>query len=131
MSAAFPCGTLTIIPSQRGKITVSGMTGLSIGVFRFDSDPIGTAIVKFRGVNAGSEIRVYLTDGSEAAGVESCDADHSLTWSAYASGSVNNTVIIRIIHPSFRIKEFTYETQNGSQQIPIQQEPDKWYLNPA
>ena len=93
-------------------------------------DPIGSATVTFSGVNAGSEIRVYLSDMTEVAGVESGAADQSLSWDVYAPGSPNNTVRIVIIHPSYKIKEFTYTATAGSQNIPVQQEPDKWYSNP-
>lgn len=93
-------------------------------------DPVGSATVTFAGVNAGSEIRVYLSDMTEVAGVESGAADQSLSWDVYAPGSPNNTVRIVIIHPSYKIKEFTYTATAGSQNIPAQQEPDKWYSNP-
>lgn len=93
-------------------------------------DPIGLATVTFAGVNAGSEIRVYLSDMTEVAGVESGAADQSLSWDVYAPGSPNNAVRIVIIHPSYKIKEFTYTATAGSQNIPVQQEPDKWYSNP-
>ena len=94
------------------------------------TDPVGTATVTFAGVNAGSEIRVYLPDGTEAAGVESCDANHVLTWSVYAPGSSNNTVTIRIVNTAYKIKEFSYTSVAGAQSLPVQQEADKWYVNP-
>ena len=102
----------------------------SFGAFRLPTDPIGATTVTFDGVNAGSEIRVYLSDGSEAAGVEMCDDNHVLTWSVYASGSADNTVRIVIVHPDYKIKEFSYTSRVGAQSIPVQQEPDKWYSNP-
>lgn len=97
---------------------------------RLPAESIGTTNVTFDGVNAGSEIRVYLPDATEVAGVESCDADHVLTWGVYATGSANNTVRVVIVHPSYRIKEFTYTASAGAASIPVQQEPDKWYSNP-
>jgi hypothetical protein len=54
-----------------------------------------------------------------------------LSWSVYSSGSPNNTVRIVIVHPNYKIKEFTYTAQAGNQSIPVQQEADKWYSNPA
>ncbi|MBK7002117.1 MAG: hypothetical protein IPH35_19795 [Rhodoferax sp.] len=116
------------LPSNRG---VFGSTGLIL--FQRQSlptDPIGTTTVTFAGVNAGSEIRVYLPDGTETAGVESCDANHVLTWSVYASGSSNNTVTIRIVNTAYKIKEFSYTSVAGTQSLPVQQEADKWYVNP-
>jgi hypothetical protein len=95
------------------------------------SDPIGTTVVTFSGVNANSEIRVYLPDTTEAAGIENCIADQVLSWSVYAPGSANNTARIVIIHPDYKIKEFTYISSIGNQSIPVQPERDKWYSNPA
>lgn len=95
------------------------------------NDPIGTTTVTFDGVNAGSEIRIYLPDGTEVAGVETCEANHILTWSVYAHGSPNNTVRIVIVHLDYKIKEFIYVSRIGAQSIPVQQEPDKWRSNPA
>lgn len=94
------------------------------------TDPIGTTSVTFDGVPAGSEIRVYLPDMTEAAGVESCNANHVLTWQIYAAGSPNNTVRIVIIDMAHRIKEFIYTSKPGAQSIPVQAENDRWYSNP-
>jgi hypothetical protein len=121
--------TVVEVWSARGP-----MKPQTCGVFakqRLSTDPIGTATVTFSGINADSEIRIYLPDGTEAAGVENCDADHVLTWDAYSQGNANNTVTIRIVHPDYEIQEFTYTTQVGNQSIPIQQLPDRWYSNPA
>ncbi|MCL5460319.1 hypothetical protein M3M33_16905, partial [Loigolactobacillus coryniformis] len=62
---------------------------------------------------------------------ETCSADHVLAWSVYSPGSSNNTVRIVIVHPDYKIKEFNYLSSVGSQSLPIQQERDKWYSNPA
>lgn len=129
MTTCLPCGEVTIMPSRRG--VMAGYGALSLGVCRWPTDPIGTTTVTFDGVNAGSEIRVQLPDLSEAAGVETCDDNHVLTWSVYASGSANNTVRIVIVHPDYKIKEFSYTSRVGAQSVPVQQEPDKWYSNPA
>ena len=97
---------------------------------RYATDPIGTTTVTFSGVNAGSEIRVYLPDGTALAGVESCDANHVLTWDVYPAGA-NSTVTIRIVNTAYRIKEFTYTPTVGAASLPVQQEVDKWYSNPV
>ena len=111
--------------------TNRGFFGHTVSVQRLPTEPIGTTTVAFDGVHAGSEIRVQLHDSSEAAGVETCDDNHALTWSVYASGSANNTVRIVIVHPDYKIKEFSYTSLVGAQSIPVQQEHDKWYSNPA
>lgn len=128
---------MSSIPTPYGSISSWGRgktIGLPIGaagVFRLPSDPSGQATVTFLDVNAGSEIRVYLGDMTELAGIESCAADQVLSWDSYPYGNPNNLVRIVIVHPSYRIKEFTYLSQTGNQSIPVQQEPDKWYSNPA
>ena len=76
--------------------------GAVIGRLRLPTDPIGTTTVTFDGVMAGSEIHVYLPDGTELTGVESCDANHALTWPVYVPGSANNTVSITIIKRGLR-----------------------------
>ena len=129
MSAGIPTPSLQMFPAARGKTISRG--GITLGVCRLPTDPIGTTTVIFDGVHAGSEIRIQLPDLSEAAGVETCDDNHALTWSVYASGSANNTVRIVIVHPDYKIKEFSYTSRVGAQSIPVQQEPDKWYSNPA
>jgi hypothetical protein len=101
------------------------------GIQRLPTDPIGTTVVTFSGVQADSEIRVFFPDGTEAAGVELCDADHVLTWNVYSSGSANNTVRVVVVHPDYKIKEFSYTAGLGSASLPIQQEIDKWYSNPV
>lgn len=108
-----------------------GRHGLSFQYKRLPTEAVGTCSVTFSGVNAGSEIRVYLPGAVEAAGVENCAADHTLTWNAFSAGNPNNTVRIVIIHPDYKIKEFEYVSSVGSQSIPVQQERDKWYSNPV
>lgn len=104
--------------------------GVSTAIERLPTEPVGTTTVTFDGINAGSEIRVYLPDGTEAAGIESCAADQVLSWSVYAPGSPNNTVTVRIVHPFYKIKEFDYTASTGAVSLPVQQEIDKWYSNP-
>lgn len=129
MTIGCPSPFVTKMGLTRGKIAPS-LVGAS-GMVAWPTDPIGSTTVSFDGVHAGSEIRVQLPDLSEAAGVETCDDNHVLTWSVYASGSANNTVRIVIVHPDYKIKEFSYTSRVGAQSIPVQQEIDKWFSNPA
>ena len=106
-----------------------GLEGADIGAFEYDHGygprPSSTTVT-FDGVAANSEIRVYDNAANELAGVENCSSSQVLTWAIPASP----TVRIVIIHPSYKIKEFTYTATAGNQSIPVQQEPDKWYSNP-
>lgn len=105
--------------------------GAVFGKLRLPTDPIGTTTVTFAGVNAGSEIRVYLPDGTEVAGIESCAANQALTWPVYAGGSPNNTVRITILLRGYRIQKFPYDVTLGNQTLPIFQIVDLGYYNPA
>lgn len=104
--------------------------GASFEYERLPSEPVGSTTVTFSGVVAGLEIRVYDSSRNELAGIESCAADQSLSWSVYAPGSPNNIVQIKIIGFAYKIKDFTYTSTLGNQTIPIQLEADKWALNP-
>lgn len=130
MSVSIPTAIGAMQGADRGKNSPF-FCSVSSGVFSFPTDPVGTTTVTFSGVNANSEIRVYLPDTTEAAGIENCAADHALTWQVYSAGSANNTVRIVIVHPDYKIKEFNYTSSVGNQSLPIQQERDKWYSNPV
>lgn len=130
MTAVIPNPWLTFSPAARGKMSPA-VVALSTGVFRFPTDPIGTTTVVFDGVHAGSEIHVYLPDGTELAGVESCEANPVLSWPVYASGSANNTVSITLIKRGLRWQKFNYTSKAGEQSIPIFPLPDLGYNNPA
>ena len=129
MGVCIPDFRFTFSPSARGR--THGAARGSLGVARFDTDSIGNTNVTFQGVNANSEIRVYLPNGAEVAGVEDCAANQVLSWGVYAPGSADNTVRVVVIHPTYKIKEFTYTASAGAASLPIQQERDKWYSNPA
>lgn len=107
------------------------------GETRLPSDALGNTTVTFDGVVAGSEIRVYLPDGvggsagTEVAGLDSCVAQQQLTWPVYAGGSPNNTVWIHIIKRGLRWMKFPYASKSGAQSIPIFQNTDLGYNNPA
>lgn len=122
-----------IADAVRPNYTNGGAAYYDVGAYEFDHGygpwPLSTTVT-FAGVNAGSEIRVYLPDGTEAAGVESCDANHVLTWTVYAEGNANNVVTVRIVNTAYKIKEFSYTASAGVQTLPVQQELDKWYVNP-
>ena len=106
-------------------------------VMRLPNDPIGVANVTFSGVVAGSEIRVYLPDGpngaagTEVAGLDSCVENQQLSWAVYAPGSPNNNVWIHIIKRGLRWMKFSYTSKVGAQSIPIFQNTDLGYNNPA
>lgn len=116
-------------PGVRGAFHTVG--GEMISRLSLPTDPQGSTSVTFSGIVAGSEVHVYLPDGTEVAGVESCIADQILTWPVYAPGSPNNTVTITLIKRGLRWQKFPYQSETGSQVLPIFQNPDLGYNNPA
>lgn len=99
-----------------------------IGAYEFNHgfglEPVSTTVT-FAGVNAGSEIRVYDSSGTELAGTESCSADQELTWTVPVGD-----VRVVIVNMDYKIKDFTYTSVAGAQSLPVQQEIDTWYVNP-
>lgn len=136
MDKLIPDAFGSVAGSARGKSTPS-IGGFGMSVFSFPTDPIGTTTVTFSGVNAGSEIRVYLPDGpdgsagTEVAGLDSCVANQQLTWDVYSAGSPNNNVWIHILKRGLRWMKFSYTSKVGVQSIPIFQNADLGYNNPA
>jgi len=129
MGSCIPCSRIigfigaAILPvSPRGRFTTANAEAFAVQ--SWPTDPVGTTTVTFQGVQAGTEIRVYLPDGTEAAGVESCTADPVLTWQVYAAGSPNNTVFITLLLRGYRWQRFPFQSVVGSQTIPIFQIPD-------
>ena len=121
-----PMSRAVEVPDGSSNILLS-----TTAIERLPTEPVGSTFVTFSGVNANSEIRVYLPDGTEVAGVEDCVANQVLSWGVYATGSANNTVTIRIVHFAYEIKEFDYASSAGARDLPVQQKVDKWARNPA
>lgn len=107
-----------------------GLEGADIGAFEFDHGygphPASTTVT-FQGIVAGSEIHIYDSAGNELVGVESCDANHVLTWNIPANPAVTITIIKR----GLRWMKFSYTSEAGTQSLPIFQIADLGYNNPA
>ena len=115
--------------SERPNYNNGGAEAWDGGCYEFDhgfgNHPASTTVT-FSGVNAGSEIRVYDASGNELAGVESSAANPELTW-VLSTGDVR----IVVVHLSYKIKDFQYTPVSGAVSLPVQQEADSWYSNPA
>lgn len=113
-------------PSYKG----GAATEIDGGPYEFDHGygpwPSSTTVT-FQGIVAGSEIHIYDSAGNELVGVESCDANHALTWSIPA----NPVVIVTIIKRGLRWMKFSYTSEAGAQSLPIFQNADLGYNNPA
>jgi hypothetical protein len=99
-----------------------------VGVFKLPTDPIGSATVTFDGVQADSEIRVFL-NGVEVAGIESCAANQVLSWSVY--NILGDSVRIVIASIAYENLNLVITIKKGDSLIPIQQKPDRWYKDPV
>lgn len=122
-------GVLAFSGLATGKSRPIGMAACSVAAL--PTDPVGTTTVAFSGVTVGSEIHVYLPDGTELTGTESCTANQQLTWQVYAPGSPNNTVSITLIKRGIRPQKFEYLSSVGNKTIPLFPQPDLGYNNPA
>lgn len=128
--------TVNFAPGEVGLRSVSP-AGHQYGIQRLPTDPVGTTTVTFSGVVVGSEIRVYLPDGpngaagTEVAGLDSCVENQQLSWAVYAPGSPNNNVWVHILKRGLRWQKFPYTSKAGAQSIPIFQNTDLGYNNPA
>lgn len=129
MSRCHPHALMTFSGIDTAKSRPVGMNGFAVAAL--PTDPQGTTTVTFSGVNAGSEIHVYLPDGTELTGTESCTANQQLTWPVYAPGSPNNTVSITLIKRGIRPQKFEYLSSVGNKTIPLFPQPDLGYNNPA
>lgn len=135
MAIAYAASDRLVARGIRPLTDSRGLWNPGMGMFEsrqlLTTDPIGTTTVTFSGVAVDSEIRVFLADGTEMAGIESCSLNQQLTWSVYSYGNSNNNVTIRVVNSAYKIIELPYTSSVGSVTIPIQQQKDKWYSNPA
>lgn len=118
-----------IADKERPNYNNGGAEYRDVGPFEYDRGygprPASTSVT-FQGVVAGSEIHVYDAADNEIAGVESCTANHVLSWSIPANPNVKVTIIKR----GLRWMKFPYASQEGNQSIPIFQSTDLGYNNP-
>lgn len=118
-----------IADAERPSYNNGGAEAFDVGCYEFDhgyGDHPASTTVTFSGVNAGSEIRVYDASGNELAGVESSTANPELTW-VLSTGDVR----IVVVHLDYKVKDFQYTPISGAVSLPVQQEADSWYRNPA
>lgn len=122
--------TTDIADAEVPNYNNGGTEGADIGCFEYDHGygprPSSTTVT-FQGIVAGSEIHIYDSAGNELVGVESCDANHVLTWNIPANPAVTITIIKR----GLRWQKFSYTSKVGAQSIPIFQNTDLGYNNPA
>ena len=117
--------TGTITPSlQFGCVT-------SVGRFRAPNDPVGIVTLRFSGIKAGSELHLFLPDGSLHASVESVTANQEIVVNRFASGNPNNNVRVLIVSLGYENIDFQFELPTSDAIVPIFQRIDRAYRNPA
>jgi hypothetical protein len=119
-----------IAGDERPNYNNGGAESTDIGAYEYDHGygprPASTTVT-FSGVVPGSEIHVYDDTETELTGVESCSANHQLTWNIPPNPTVSVTLIKRGIRP----QKFPYLSSVGDKTIPLFPQPDLGYNNPA
>ena len=130
MSAAIPNGRLTIIGAGRGKLVPANVGGLSLGVSRWPTDPIGTFALELTNVVIGSRIHIETQGDGTALHDSVADAtSETISLSAYASGSAYNALRIKVRKgtgsPTYKPFETLTTAIVGAQSIYVGQIPDE------
>ena len=95
MSAGIPTPGLQMFPAARGKTISRG--GISIGVCRLPTDPIGTFSLTLTNVVIGSRVHVEKQgDGTTLHDSVADATSETISLSAYASGSPYNALRIKV-----------------------------------
>ena len=130
MSAAIPNGRLTIIGAGRGKLVPANVGGLSLGVSRWPTDPIGTFALELTNVVIGSRIHIETQgDGTTLHDSVADATSETISLSAYASGSAYNALRIKVRKgtgsPTYKPFETLATAIVGAQSIYIGQIADE------
>ena len=95
MSAGIPSPSWQFMGLSRGKTITS--VGVSLGVCRLPTDPIGTFALTLTNVVVGSRIHIETQGDGTALHDSVADAtDETISLSAYASGSAYNALRIKV-----------------------------------
>ena len=95
MSAGIPTPGLQMFPAARGKTISRG--GVSLGVCRLPTDPIGTFSLTLTNVVVGSRIHIETQgDGTTLHDSVADATSETISLSAYASGSPYNALRIKV-----------------------------------
>ena len=130
MSAAIPNGRLTIIGAGRGILVPANVGGLSLGVSRWPTDPIGTFALELTNVVIGSRIHIETQgDGTTLHDSVADATSETISLSAYASGSAYNALRIKVRKgtgsPTYKPFETLATAIVGAQSIYIGQIADE------
>ena len=130
MSAAIPNGRLTIIGAGRGTLVPANVGGLSLGVSRWPTDPIGTFSLTLTNIVIGSRIHIEAQgDGTALHDSVADTANETINLSTYAAGSPYNALRIKVRKgtgsPTYKPFETLATAIVGAQSIYVGQIPDE------
>ena len=130
MSAAIPNGRLTIIGAGRGILVPANVGGLSLGVSRWPTDPIGTFSLTLTNIVIGSRIHIEAQgDGTALHDSVADTANETINLSTYAAGSPYNALRIKVRKgtgsPTYKPFETLATAVVGAQSIYVGQIPDE------
>ena len=95
MSAGIPTPSLQMFSAARGKTISRG--GITLGVCRLPTDPIGTFSLTLTNVVVGSRIHIETQgDGTTLHDSVADATSETISLSAYASGSPYNALRIKV-----------------------------------
>ena len=128
MSAGIPTPGLQMFPAARGKTISRG--GVSLGVCRLPTDPIGTFSLTLTNVVVGSRIHIETQgDGTTLHDSVADATSETISLSAYASGSPYNALRIKVRKassaPTYKPFETLATAIVGAQSIYVGQIPDE------
>ena len=128
MSAGIPSPSWQFMGLSRGKTITS--VGVSLGVCRLPTDPIGTFSLTLTNVVIDSRIHIETQgDGTTLYDLVADATDETITLSAYASGSPYNALRIKVRKgtgsPTYKPFETLATAIVGAQSIYVGQIPDE------
>ena len=128
MSAGIPTPSLQMFPAARGKTISRG--GVSLGVCRLPTDPVGTFALTLTNVVIGSRIHIETQgDGTTLHDSVADATSETINLSAYASGSAYNALRIKVRKgtgsPTYKPFETLATAVVGAQSIYVGQIPDE------
>ena len=129
MSAMIPLAGAAIGSLASGRTIPQTVVG-AVGVFRLPFDPIGTFSLTLTNVVIGSRVHVEKqSDGTEYHDSVAASSTVAISLSAYASGSANNDLRIKVRKgtgsPTYKPFETRATAIVGSQSIYIGQIADE------
>ncbi len=98
---------------------------------RLASESLGSIVLTFSGIKAGSELWVMDQNRNVLGGTNSAALGQTVPINYYAPGSAGNNVRILIIALGYEVLDLSYTLPAANSTIPVFQRIDRTYNNPA